>query len=76
MRTNFRTGQLYVGPDFLESIPRTALICAIVRHATSLPIHGEAVRTHHEHEGRSFYLETGSDRQSTSFRLQPEVDHP
>jgi hypothetical protein len=70
MRSNFRTGPLLADPDCLETIPRTAIISALVRHATSLPIHGEAIVTHHEHEGMRFRIETDADRQRTSLRLQ------
>jgi hypothetical protein len=69
MSPAFRTGQLRVCPQLLETIPRPALVSAIVRHATSQPINGEAVVTHHEYEGRRFHLETGTDRESTEIRL-------
>ncbi len=69
MRPAFRTGPLTADPDLLEVLPRTALIAAIVRHATSSPIHGEPVRTHHEHQGVSFHLETDADRRATAIRL-------
>jgi hypothetical protein len=70
MRSAFRTGQLRVCPQLLETIPRPALIQAIVVHATTQPDYdGQPIRTNHQHQGRRFYLETGTNRESTEIRL-------
>jgi hypothetical protein len=69
MRPAFRTGPLVASSELLEAIPRTALVVAIVRHATSSPIHGEAVTTHHEHGPVRFRLETDAERSRTSIQI-------
>jgi hypothetical protein len=69
MRPAFRTGPLKADPDLLQAIPRMALIAAIVRHATTSPIHGEAVMTHHEEGETRFQLETDVARQRTLIRF-------
>ncbi len=68
MKSAFSTGQLRICPALLDVIPRSALIAAIVRHATSRPEAGP-IRTEHEHDGRRFYLETCPDRLATTIRL-------
>jgi hypothetical protein len=68
MRTNFRTGQLHADSDFLSTVPRSAMIKAIVVHATSQPQDGP-ISTRHDHDGQAFVIETGEDRCSTTIRL-------
>jgi hypothetical protein len=70
MRPAFRTGPLQADPDLLQAVPRVALVAAIVRHATTEPIHGEAVETFHEHGVTHFHLVTDANRQSTQIRLR------
>jgi hypothetical protein len=68
-RPTFRTGQLHACPVFLEAVERSAMISAIVAHATTQPTDGQPVCTEHEHGGWRFYLETDADREKTVIRL-------
>jgi hypothetical protein len=71
MTTLFRTGQLVASSDFLSMIPRSAMIQAIVRHATDpRPIRdGEPIRSEHKHDGIRFHLLTMEDRTKTLLRV-------
>lgn len=69
MVANFPCGPIRACPDLLEAIDRPAFVAAVIRHATSLPIHGEAVVTHHETGEVRFRIETDARRRSTVVRL-------
>ena len=69
MRPSFRAGQIIACSYVLETIPRSSLVSAIVRHVTGMPIQSEAIVSQHEHGGQRFSLETGPDRKTTAIRL-------
>ncbi|QDV34980.1 hypothetical protein [Tautonia plasticadhaerens] len=53
MRASFPCGSLKADPDLLTTLPRSALIAAIVRHFTGSEKHSQ-----HEHDGIAFELLT------------------
>jgi hypothetical protein len=67
----FRTGQLLASSDFLTTVPRSAMIAAIVRHVTDdRPlVDGQPIRSQHDHDGTPFHLLTTEDRTKTLIRL-------
>jgi hypothetical protein len=67
LKPNFRTGQLLPCPVFLATVPRPAMIQALVRHVTdNRPMtDGQPIRSDHDHEGIRFRLETTADRKAT-----------
>jgi hypothetical protein len=71
MHPLFRTGQLVANADFLTTVPRSAMIQAIVRHVTEArQIHrGEPIFSQHQHGPHRFHLLTMEDRTKTLIRL-------
>lgn len=69
--TRFRTGRLLTCTCFLEAVPRSEMIRALVAHCTGEhPVsEGQAVRTEYRSGDHRFHIETAADRQSTAIRL-------
>jgi len=65
---NFRMGSLKACPDFLEAVPRSAMIAAIRLHAAHPDLRGP-ICTNHRHEDWAFCLVTDAERSSTTIRL-------
>ena len=67
--TRFRTGRLLTCPCFLEAIPRSEMIRALVSHCNGEHTDGEVVRSEYRSGERCFFIETAADRQSTAIGL-------
>ena len=72
MTSSFRTGQLLASADFLTTIPRPAMIRAIVAHCTAPARDGAIVFSEHTHGGIGFHLVTAPDRSRTWLWLDEE----
>jgi hypothetical protein len=73
--TLFRLGAIVATPDFLNAVPRPAMVAAIKRHATeSRPVReGQPILSDFKHGDKTFYLLTASDRRWTAIRLADEA---
>ena len=57
--TAFRMGSLHVSPNFLDNIPRPAMVAAIRAHFSGTAVSfGGALRSEHSHDGIGFLVET------------------
>jgi hypothetical protein len=71
----FRLGAIVASADFLNAVPRPAMVHAIKRHATEVrPVRdGHPILSDHVHGDRNFYLLTAADRRWTAIRLAEEA---
>jgi hypothetical protein len=71
IKPRFRTGQLVADPNFLTTVPRSAMIAALVRHMTDTRplVDGQPIRSQHEHGDTRFHLLTTEDRTKKLIRL-------
>ena len=68
--TAFRMGSLQISLDFLDNIPRPAMLAAIRAHFSGKAVNcGDALRSEHSHDGIGFLVETLPARDMTRIQL-------
>ena len=71
----FRLGPIIATPDFLNTVPRPAMVQAIKKHAIEPgPIcEGQPVLTQYQHGDTGFQMVTDAARRFTTIRLNDEL---
>jgi hypothetical protein len=72
MRALLPTGQLLASGHFLATVPRPAMIRALVTHCTSYAHDGRVAFSEHRHGRIGFHLVTAPDRSRTWMWLDGE----